>query len=746
MPDHVEHEIAGRALRVGRPQYHLGTERAKVEPFVSLRHLSSSTVGRAALAPGARRPGAMRAGSSVADAPASAKWPTRIGSAIDAAPELHRHCTAKAQVGRFVDGSDAARADHLSQPLATRQDPLAVRRPSSRRKPQTVGRQPRPSVTSTSIGHGMGTTASPAGGLPMRCPALAARLQCRRRGGHPRGGAAGMVTAEEVGRIGVFASLEAGVLERLARAAADITLLPGEYAAHKGDERALFALLDGGIEAVAIVDGVERVVGRREPGDIFGEVPIVLGAPFPVGFRAAATSRIMRIEPHDYHAVASVAPDVAKEVGRLAGHRMSGPRGLQGIASEQPAPRAIVLGHRWDSACADLRRFLDRNQISFTWVPTDAPDAAEQWGGPLPPEHGGPAIRGIGGETLLRPGLREAANMLGIATEAKGTEYDTVIVGAGPAGLAAAVYGASEGLRTIVVEREAPGGQAGTSSRIENYLGFPSGVSGDELASRALQQAHRLGAEILVTRRVLGIDPPTRELRLDGGDVLRARTLILACGVAWRRLPIDGFERLAGRGISYGAARSEAANSHGLDIHVVGAGNSAGQAALFFSNHASSVTIVCRGESLAKSMSRYLLDQIAARPSIGTRLRSEVVAAHGGGSLEAIDIRAAGTGEVERVPSDALFIFIGADAQTSWLPAEIARDDRGYVLTGADMRAVARWPLNRDPYLLETSVPGVFACGDVRYGPVKRVAAAVGEGSMAIAFVHQYLGDAGAGG
>jgi thioredoxin reductase (NADPH) len=312
-----------------------------------------------------------------------------------------------------------------------------------------------------------------------------------------------------------------------------------------------------------------------------------------------------------------------------------------------------------------------------------------------------------------------------------------VIVGAGPAGLAAAVYGASEGLRTLVIEREAPGGQAGTSSRIENYLGFPSGVSGDELASRALQQARRLGAEILVTRSITGIDATTRELSLDGGDVLRARTTILACGVSWRRLAIEGFDRLAGNGIAYGAARGDARHTHGLDVHIVGAGNSAGQAALSFSEHARNVTILCRGDGLEKSMSRYLVDQLAARSNIRALFRAEVVAAHGEASLEAIEVRdAAGT---TRLPCGGLFIFIGADAETAWLPPEIALDRHNYVLTGSDVTAAGAWEHDRDPYLLETSVPGIFACGDVRSGPVKRVAAAVGEGSMAIAFVHQYL-------
>ena len=549
------------------------------------------------------------------------------------------------------------------------------------------------------------------------------------------------MTPEEIAGIEAFAMLGADEQARLARAAADVSLTLGEYAANPGDDRALFAVLEGRIEAVRAQDGVDRVVGERLPGDIFGEVPIVLGTVFPVGFRAAERSRVLRIEPASYHAIAAVDPILAKSIGALATLRMTGPRGLQGLAAEASPPRAVVFGGRGDPSCTKLRHFLDRNQISFQWLQPDAADAAEQWGGPLPEASDCPAIRVVGGKTVVRPELRRVAELLGLGTEPHAAEYDSIVIGAGPSGLAAAVYGASEGLRTLVVEREAPGGQAGTSSRIENYLGFPSGVSGDELASRALQQARRLGAEILVTRAITRIDAPNHTVHLDGGDVLSGRTIILACGVTWRRLAAEGFDRLVGKGIFYGAARSEAPHVHGLDIHVVGAGNSAGQAAMFFSAHARSVTVLYRGESLDKSMSSYLVDQLASRSNIDVRFRSEVVAAHGDDVLEAIDVRSGDDGATTRHASSGLFIFIGADAETGWLPPEIALDRRGYVLTGPDLGATEGWPLERDPYLLETSVPGIFAAGDVRSGPVKRVAAAVGEGSMAIAFVHQYLRD-----
>ena len=545
-----------------------------------------------------------------------------------------------------------------------------------------------------------------------------------------------MLTIDEVRAVPLFSTLGTAQLELLAQTSADIHLGAGEYAVHEGDrDRALFAVLSGKMEVVKLFDGVERTLGWRIPGTIFGEIPIAIGSPFYGSYRASEPSRLIRVEARQYFAIAAASPEVSSKVSALARERIGG---MQGISAQPPKPLVTLFGHRWDPACADMRRFLSRNQITFDSVPPDSPAFPTLWQGPLPEKDDWPALRLADGQVLHRPKARDVARLLGLQTSARLADYDAVIIGGGPAGLAAAVYGASEGLRTLCVEREAPGGQAGTSSRIENYLGFPNGVSGDELASRALQQARRLGAEILVTRSVTGIDPRTHEVFLDGNEVVRTRTIILAAGVRWRRLEIEGFDRLLGKGIYFGAARSEAEAANGLDLHLIGAGNSAGQAALHLANYARKVTLIVRGESLEKSMSHYLIEQLRGKLNVAVRLRSEVQAVHGDTHLTAIDIRDASKA-VHRHDCDGLFVFIGADAETAWLPGEIARDAHGYVLTGDDTVKAGRWSHDRDPYLLETSAPGVFACGDVRASKVKRVASAVGEGSMTIAFVHQYL-------
>ena len=350
-----------------------------------------------------------------------------------------------------------------------------------------------------------------------------------------------------------------------------------------------------------------------------------------------------------------------------------------------------------------------------------------------------PILELPGGDRLVAPTMREVATAVGLDVEPSAAEYDVVILGGGPAGLTAAVNGAAEGLRTVVIESLAPGGQAGTSTRIENYTGFPFGISGDDLASRALKQAKRLGAEIVVTRAVEALRPERREIVLDGGATLVAPVVIVATGVEWRTLPVPSVERHIGNGVYYGAARSDAAVAQGQDVCIVGAGNSAGQAALFFSRRARSVTMLVRGASLEASMSRYLIDQIAANDDIRVETRSEIVALHGTTNLDGVDVIERSTNETTRRPYSVVFVMIGADAVTGWLPPDIARDANGFILTGADAAATDEWGADRRPFALETSAPGIFAVGDVRSGSVKRVAAGVGEGGMAIAFVHQYL-------
>jgi thioredoxin reductase (NADPH) len=424
--------------------------------------------------------------------------------------------------------------------------------------------------------------------------------------------------------------------------------------------------------------------------------------------------------------------------------------GLQQLATEAPLATVTIIGHRYDLACHALRDFLARNHVAFRWYGPRDPEARAGLAATPQPDEIYPVVIFPDGARLVTPSFRDVAEHLGLQTAPSRREYDVAIIGAGPAGLAAAVYGASEGLCTILIERQAPGGQAGTSSRIENYLGFPTGVAGDELAARALRQAKRFGAEILVARGATGIDTATRDathaILLEDGERLQTRSIVIATGVSWRELDLPNAPTLVGRGLYYGAARTEAPNTRGLDIFMIGGGNSAGQAAMFFANYARTVTLIVRGPSLERSMSQYLIDQLATRPNIRVESRSQVVALEGTDRLDAIVIENRATGRRRREVTEALFVFIGADAQTAWLPQAVIRDGRDFLCTGRDVMDLVAgqrgsWPLSRDPYLLETSVPGVFAVGDVRHGSVKRVASGVGEGSMAIAFVHQYLAD-----
>ncbi len=414
----------------------------------------------------------------------------------------------------------------------------------------------------------------------------------------------------------------------------------------------------------------------------------------------------------------------------------------------RPVREIRVVGHRWSARSYEVRDFLARNSVPYRYVAVDeAGDtegerllaAAEQDGSRLP------VVITPDGEPLVRPSDAELAARVGLATAPAGDFYDLVVVGGGPAGLGAAVYGGSEGLRTCLVERRATGGQAGQSSRIENYLGFPDGVSGEQLAERARRQALKFEVEMLTTRKVVRLEQrgSARVVRFEDGSELAAHTVILATGVSYRRLEAPGLADMAGRGVYYGAATTEGPNCRSQDVYVVGGANSAGQAAMYFSRYARKVVLVVRGASLVSSMSHYLIDQIAAVDNIEVRTCTEVVEGAGEGHLETLTLRDNSTGRTETVKSSWLFCFIGAAPLTDWLEGTVARDRHGFVLAGPDLlvdgKRPAGWSLERDPYHLETSVPGVFVAGDVRADSVKRVASAVGEGAMAVTLVHRYL-------
>ena len=414
-------------------------------------------------------------------------------------------------------------------------------------------------------------------------------------------------------------------------------------------------------------------------------------------------------------------------------------------AFRPPFEGVRVVGHRWSAASHQVKDFLGRNQVPYRWLDLEVSDEARAVAEAAGPGAVLPLVVLPGGAVMQAPSIAEVAARIGMTEKAGLPYYDLVVVGAGPAGLAAAVYGASEGLHTLLVEAEAPGGQAGMSSRIENYLGFPSGLSGGDLARRGLTQARRLGAEVVTPRQVAGlrVEDGYKILSFTGGDEVNARALLLASGVSYRRLDAPGVEEFTGAGIYYGAALSEAASVAGEDIHIVGGANSAGQAAVFFSAHARTVTVLVRGASIEQTMSQYLAERIHATANIKVAVHSEVAAVDGTGHLQSVTIRNVTTGEEQTVPATAMFIFIGAIPRTDWLAGVVARDERGFIPTGPDLAKhdLTGWPLDRPPHLLEASVPGVFAAGDVRHGSVKRVASAVGEGSVAVTFVHRYLAE-----
>ena len=402
-----------------------------------------------------------------------------------------------------------------------------------------------------------------------------------------------------------------------------------------------------------------------------------------------------------------------------------------------------VVGDRWSARCHRIRDFLARNQVPYQFLDVEVSDEARSLVTDLEPAQL-PLVLLPSGVRLTAPESADIAQQIGLVSKAKERFYDLAIVGAGPGGLACAVYGGSEGLRTVLIEREAPGGQAGTSSKIENYLGFPAGVSGAELTRRAVTQARKFGVEILTPQAVtaLRVEGPYKHLTLADASEVSCHALMLAMGVSWNLLPASGADRLAGSGIYYGAAATEAIHAKGQTVYMVGAGNSAGQAAMYFKDFADNVVMIVRGDSLGAKMSQYLVNRIESTDNIEVRLNTEIRACHGHEHLESLELWERRSGRTEVAPAKYLFVFLGAAPRTDWLSGVVACDTKGYILTGPDLDPKAHlrdWPLERPPYLLETNVPGIFACGDARHASVKRVASAVGEGSVAVSFIHQVL-------
>lgn len=542
-----------------------------------------------------------------------------------------------------------------------------------------------------------------------------------------------MISPEELKQFEIFACLSDTQRRRVAEHAADIRVQEGEWLIREGEVPWFFVLIEGSLDLGKEYGGASVVRRQYQPGDFYGETPILLDSLTIASLRAREPSRILRLDRAMFKELIDSSPECSNLIVKVMMERVTA---IREYTRENNPLRVLVVGEPHDTECRNVRTFLSTNRIPYEWVDGERDPGRI----PLcvPGDFKGSFVM-VDKEVFVADPLtiRKVADALDIPTAPEKGQYDVIVVGGGPAGLAAAVYGASEGLCVLLVERNAAGGQAGTSSRIENYLGFPNGISGDELTSRALKQATRFGAEMVMTRCVEKIEavPNGYEVKLDGGIRVNGKTVILATGVEWRRLEAEGVDRLQSKGMLYGAARTEAKNVMGKNVFIVGGGNSAGQAAMFFSGYAASVTMLVRGPGLAASMSQYLIDQLKQRSNIVVESHTRVVSVDGENFLESI-CTSTNHGPPRLRKADALFIMIGAKAKTDWLPDELQRDENGFICTGRD---IPDWRQRRTPFLLETNMPGIFCAGDVRHDSIKRVSSGVGEGSMAIAFVHQYL-------
>jgi thioredoxin reductase (NADPH) len=516
-----------------------------------------------------------------------------------------------------------------------------------------------------------------------------------------------VITQAQLRQLPLFAQAGEETVALFARNSADVRFGPDEWIFHEGESPRFWLLLEGSVEVLKSIAGRLTTLARWDAGDSFGEVPILLNTCTLAGVKATTAVRLARVDPSVFWQMMHRDENFSRVVLANMSKRITR---VEQVAIDTPEERCTIRGDSRSPACHELRDFMTRMHVAYSWEER-AGNACE--------------LRFSDGSVLDSPTIQQLAQALGLSAVPHRSCYDVAIVGAGPAGLAAAVYGASEGLQTLLIEAYAPGGQAGMSSLIENYLGFPTGISGEDLADRAFRQAQRFGADIVVTREVRSLqgEPGERYLTLDDGQVVRARTVVLAPGVKYRRLPAEHCDDFLNRGVYYGAAQTESSRVNGRTIHLVGGGNSAGQAALYFSSYAQSVKIVIRGGDLRKDMSEYLVDRVAHQPNIAIATHSEVAAVGGNDHLERIALRTR-DGTTAWEPSDGLFVFIGATPNTAWLKGFVACDERGFILT---------------PNFLETNQPGVFAVGDARKDSIKRVAAGVGEGSSAIALVTAYL-------